>query len=107
MPGGWKGSDRRERLPADWPTRRAFVLERDGYRCTHIRADTGTRCPDPATDADHIEAGDDHSYANLAAKCDYHHKHKTAREGNAARALSQAQRRELERRPVRKHPGLL
>lgn len=99
MSGGWKGSDRRERLPADWEARRRFVFERDGGQCTE-QTRRG-RCKAPATDCDHVVPGDDHSYANLTSLCGPHHAEKSAREGAAAReALSTATRR-----PPEFHPG--
>lgn len=101
MPSGWIGSTRRARLPRDWSARRARVLRRDGYRCT--AADYGERCPEPATDVDHIEPGDDHSEANLASLCGWHHARKSAREGAAAAHANRAQRV----RPPEPHPGAI
>lgn len=95
---GWDTSDRRQRLPDDWPTRRQVVLTRDGHRCTWVV--DGTRCPDPATDVDHIVNNDDHSYDNLTSLCAPHHRTKTAAEAAAGR------RRSGIRRPTEPHPGL-
>lgn len=97
---GWEGSTRRERLPDDWPERRAHVLRRDGYRCTARRRDD-TRCPARATDVDHIEPGDNHDPSNLASLCSWHHARKSAREGGQAAAA----RRPPRRRPPEPHPG--
>lgn len=83
-PPAWQGSTRRARLPKDWPTIRARILERDGHRCTKIT--DGQRCANEATDVDHIINGDDHSDANLHALCDPHHRAKTASEGGQASA---------------------
>ena len=72
----WAGSTRRGRLPPDWPRRVAFVLHRDRNRCY--------RCGRYAKRVDHIVAGDDHSYANLAAICLDCDKRKSSAEGGAA-----------------------
>ncbi len=107
MAGGWAGSTRRERLPDDWPQRVTAVMQRDEYRCTHLRSDNGRRCGARATDVDHLQRGDDHRLANLAAKCAFHHRRKTAGEGNAARTLTQAERRAREAGAREQHPGVL
>ncbi|WUO14006.1 HNH endonuclease [Streptomyces sp. NBC_00289] len=101
----WAGSDRRERLPADWPRIRLRVLRRDGHRCTH-RDQYGVRCDEPATDVDHIVPGDDHRETNLRALCGFHHQAKSSREGGLAQA---ARRRRINNRFRRAeaHPGLL
>jgi 5-methylcytosine-specific restriction protein A len=101
----WEGSDRRERLPADWPKRRLRVLRRDGGQCTAL-TQAGTRCDSLASDVDHVRPGDDHSYENLTSLCSYHHRIKSGREGAAAQA---AKRRQIAKRFRRseQHPGLL
>lgn len=101
----WEGSDRRSRLPADWPKIRRRVLRRDGGQCTALDQ-AGARCVELATDVDHIEPGDNHSPSNLGSLCDWHHKQKSSREGAAAYA---AKRRALEKkfRRTEQHPGLL
>ncbi|GAB1641749.1 HNH endonuclease signature motif containing protein [Krasilnikovia sp. MM14-A1259] len=95
----WETSDRRARLPRDWPVRRQRVLRAASYRC-QIKAH-GIPCGEPAAEVDHIERGDDHSYENLQAICRWHHARKTAAEAAAARKPRPTQRREPER-----HPGL-
>lgn len=77
----WAGSTRRSRLPADWPSRQAACLERDGYVC-QLRYDG---CLTVATEADHIKPGDNHDLENLQAACSHCHRIKSAREGAAAR----------------------
>lgn len=99
MGSAWQGSDRRRRLPRDWPLIRRRILERDGYQCTWT--DQGKRCPEPATDVDHRHRGDDHSDANLRSLCSWHHARKSGREGNAARRPVITARR-----PAERHPGL-
>ncbi|MEU7200278.1 HNH endonuclease signature motif containing protein [Streptomyces sp. NPDC045470] len=97
----WDTSDRRARLPSDWPQRRAIVLKRDGYQCVATLVD-GPRCPEPGTDVDHIVPGDNHDVANLQTLCAWHHRRKTAREAAAARA---SRPRPSVRRAERPHPG--
>ncbi|MCO1575349.1 HNH endonuclease [Crossiella sp. SN42] len=92
----WEGSDRRGRLPPDWPARRARVLHRDPV-CR--------LCLDAlATEVDHISPGDDHDETNLHGVCQPCHRRKSSTEGATAR-------RELgqyvsTRRPPPPHPGL-
>ena len=98
----WSTSDRKSRLPADWPARRRAVLERCGGRCEVLRKD-GSRCRDKATDVDHVNPGDDHGLHNLRGICSWHHARKSAREGVEAR-------RELNSILYRKpetHPGII
>lgn len=100
MPGGWAGSTRKSRLPADWSIKggtRDRILARDNGICY--------LCGQPGADrVDHIEQGDDHRDENLAAVHDavwpHCHRYKSSREGNAARW------RVTEKRPKPKHPGL-
>ena len=73
------------------------MLEVDGRR---------TKCLRPATDVDHIRAGDDHSEDNLRALCSWHHLKKSSAEGNAAKAAKRSQRQEKFVRSE-DHPGLL
>jgi len=98
MPGGWKGSTRSARLPGDWPQRTAYIWARDG--------DTCWICKQPGADQiDHKEPGDNHHPSNLAPIHQdvppYCHRHKTSREGNAARW------RYKQTRPPEPHPGLV
>lgn len=101
----WANSDRRSRLPADWPRIRARVLRRDGHRCTH-RDENGIQCVRPATDVDHIRRGDDHTEANLRSLCSEHHRVKSSREGGQALA-AQRRRNAAKFRRTEDHPGLL
>lgn len=98
----WARSTRRDRLPVDWPARRLRVLIRDGYRCTATDP-YNSRCPEPATDVDHVRPGDDHNEDNLTSLCGWHHARKSAREGAAAAHA----RRQPRRRPPEPHPGAL
>lgn len=102
MSGGWADSDRKGRLPADWPLLRRIVRERSGGRCEVIKAN-GKRCWDAATDCDHVIAGDDHSLSNLQDICTWHHRKKSSAEGNAAKAAYRAQLKH----PVETHPGII
>lgn len=87
---GWTDSNRRGRLPANWPAIREKVLERDGRRCTWRYTD-GSRCKEPATDVDHRRRGDNHSMANLRSLCGWHHDKKSAREGAYEAAKQRAE----------------
>lgn len=96
----WEGSDRRERLPSDWPERVAAVKTRDQGRCTW-RLPSHKRCPRRGTDVDHRQPGDDHSLDNLQLLCPAHHGKKTAQEGLQGRRKRRAPRREPEKQPGR------
>ncbi len=96
----WDTSNRAERLPADWQSRRLTVLARAHGRC-EARQRNGQRCRDRATDVDHIEHGDDHDLANLQALCRWHHARKSSAEGN------QSRRRYTNKRPPEAHPGVI
>lgn len=98
MPGGWADSHRREQLPANWARQiRPAILYRDNYQCTRLQR--GVRCPERATDVDHIRPGGPDTPENLTSLCTLHHRQKTAQEGNNARTR---QRREAE-----PHPGVV
>jgi hypothetical protein len=92
----WDTSTRRSRLPPNWAALRAEVLDRDGHRCRWV--DDGHRCPDAATEVDHIIEGDDHRPANLQSLCHPHHQAKTIAD------RWRADRRQA--RPKPRHPGL-
>lgn len=88
---GWQGSDRKERLPDDWPKLVRQVKNRDGWRCTK-RLPSGKRCPRGRTtghllQVDHRVRGDDHSLSNLRSLCEEHHGQKSSKEGNDAQRL--------------------
>lgn len=100
----WEAVSRRaKRLPANWKQIRKQVLERDGYQCRKILP-AGIRCPEHATDVDHIQAMlDDHSLDALQSLCAHHHGRKSGSEGGHAAAAKRIPRK----RPAEKHPGLL
>lgn len=93
----WSSSDRRTRLPKNWPSLRANILRRDNYRC-QISLDG---CSGIATEVDHIARGDNHSPENLRAACSRCHKQKTQAEALEARRKKRAARF----RPIERHPG--
>ena len=96
MSGGWKNSDRKSRLPSNWPTIRRKVLERDP-----ICKLCGVR---PSTHCDHIEAKTDaHAEDRLQGVCAICHGLKSSAEGNAAQ---RANPRPGRRRPEEPHPGM-
>lgn len=99
--GSWYTSDRRQRLPPDWPRVRAQVRERAHGLCQAKHHARG--CDGWGTDCDHIEAGDDHRLANLQWLSGPCHRAKTARE-TIARNKKNAK---LKKHPVEKNPGQL
>lgn len=105
MPGQWMGSTRRANLPHNWDQIRQDVKARAKGQCERIKGSTGQRCTNPGRDCDHIirpgDGGTD-DLTNLEWLCIFHHRDKTSREGNTARAAGQAKTR----RPRIKHPGL-
>ncbi|GAA4685629.1 hypothetical protein GCM10023215_21070 [Pseudonocardia yuanmonensis] len=98
MAGQRQGSDRKARLPANWPAIRRRILTRDRHRC-QLGYDG---CLRKATQVDHKQAGDDHSDANLQGACEDCHAKKSAAEGVDARGRITS----LRRRPATQHPGL-
>jgi len=99
MAGKWKGSNRRQRLPANWADLCAIVHKRSGWRC-EFRLRSGARCPRYADGGvDHIIAGDNHHLTNLRDTCQHHHGKKSSAEGNAAKAAQKAPVRPPEEHP--------
>ena len=96
MSGGWRGSDRRSRLPRGWAAIRAEVLARDS---------TCVLCSvRPATHCDHIKPKtDDDRPSQLQGVCATCHGLKSSAEGNEAQ---RANPRPTRRRPEEPHPGL-
>lgn len=90
------GGSRRSPLPANWSQLRAMCFHRDGYRCVATTLQ-GERCPERATDCDHIGPHDDHSLSNLRSLCHRHHALITARQAAAARPRRN--------RPKEQHPS--
>ena len=77
------------------------MLERCGHRCQWV--EEGYRCPFPATDVDHIVAGDLNVLENLQGLCRDHHLTKTGREARAVQLKIKA----LEKLPEEKQPGVI
>jgi 5-methylcytosine-specific restriction protein A len=102
MPGGWADSKRRERLPADWAAIVRQVKARSGGLCEVVRS-SGKRCGRPADGGvDHKIAGaDDDRLEALQDTCRWHHRAKTTKEGQQAKADKAASRK----RPEEQHPG--
>jgi 5-methylcytosine-specific restriction endonuclease McrA len=99
----WGGSDRRQRLPADWYKRvRPAVLRRDLGICQICGVLAATKKGGRWIGGvvDHIVPGDDHRLANLQTICSTCDRAKSSAEGVAAR-------RPPRRRPSAKHPGLI
>lgn len=93
----WATSDRRSRLPRNWPAIRTRVLKRDPVcRCRGCPRCTPDGCPVPSAEADHILPIDDHAMTNLQGLCKPCHTSKTI-----------AQRPVMHRRrPSEPHPGM-
>jgi 5-methylcytosine-specific restriction protein A len=93
----WDTSDRRYRLPSNWPQIRLFILRRDNYECQI------PGCFRQATDVDHIVHGDDHDPSNLQAICKPCHAFKSSQEGHARLKELRA----LTKRKPEKNPGAI
>lgn len=94
----WNSSARKKRFNRGWEKIRLKVLKRDGYRCQHVRADTGKICGAPANEVDHIHSSighrhDDDRLSNLQALCHYHHAQKTHAESVRSRVRNTERRR--------------
>ena len=90
----WATSDRRDRLPDDWPKRVALVKRRAHGRCEETHHAAG--CDGRGRDVDHKVQGDDHSLDNLQLLSTACHARKT-RLDNGYRASVKA--------PTERHPG--
>ncbi|MGW3177769.1 HNH endonuclease [Kitasatospora sp. NPDC001119] len=94
-------------LPPHWARLRRAVMNRDAWRCQHVRYDTGDPCAEPARHCDHIvpasEGGSDDP-ANLRALCDWHVLRKDAADAGRARKRAAADRWQPAR-TRRPHPG--
>jgi 5-methylcytosine-specific restriction protein A len=105
----WETSDRRSRLPDNWPAlcrlvkRRAKETSKLGIEQCQARLPSGKRCPRKGTDVDHKVAGDDHSLNNLQLLCPTHHERKTVKEAAEGRAAF----RRSKYRPSEDHPGTI
>nr|BFF26851.1 hypothetical protein GCM10025732_48160 [Glycomyces mayteni] len=112
---GW----RTKPLPPDWGHIRLVALERDGYRCTwfpggsvqgHDYKESYThpyRCPNKATDVDHIDSNTNHSINNLRSLCKQHHSSKTS--SFAHKSMKQRNNDVMRRYSGKsvKHPGII
>lgn len=98
----WSTSDRRQRLPGNWPTIVKRIRRRDGDRC-QVRLADGSQCTRSYGAVDHIRNDDDHRDENLRVICDPCHARKTAKESGAAR---RAARRRAQAKFRRIDPGV-
>lgn len=103
----WETSDRRSRLPKDWPWRVAQTKYRAGGMCEGISLRGEDRwhvetCDRIGRECDHDERGDDHSLTNLRWLSPRCHLHKTQQE------VAEVQRAQAAkaRFPRETHPGL-
>ena len=94
MPG-WSGSNRRQRLPKDWPQRRAAAKAKaDGMCQAKIHEPD---CNGIGSECDHVIAGDNHALNNLQW---------LSKPCHAAKTLREAQWHNVGRiRPPEPHPG--
>jgi 5-methylcytosine-specific restriction endonuclease McrA len=92
----WTSSDRRQRLPANWPALVAETKRIAKGRCQALAHVTG--CDGIGTDCDHIEQGDDHSQTNLQWLSRACHKAKTMSDNGYQPRLT---------RTPERHPGAL
>lgn len=92
----WNTSDRRTRLPDNWPALVAAVKRRARGRCEAALHAPG--CNGKGTDVDHVTQGDDHSMHNLQLLSRPCHDRKT-RLDNGYHAAVKA--------PTERHPGAL
>lgn len=91
----WSTSNRRERLPENWPALRKQVFRIKGRLCALRYAG----CQTEATEVDHITPGDDHSLGNLQPACASCHAQKSALEGRLMRDKIKAARYRRRPRP--------
>jgi 5-methylcytosine-specific restriction protein A len=96
----WDTSDRRARLPKDWPKRVAATKARAGGRCEGISLQGEPRWHDPkcngvGRECDHERRGDDHSLPNLRWLSSPCHTTKTHLE------------KPSRNRPAPQHPGVI
>ena len=86
----WSTSNRRARLPKNWPELCRIVRKRSGGRC-EFRLPSGARCPRRGDGGvDHIINDDDHSLSNLRDSCATHHGRKSSEEGRIAKAAKKS-----------------
>jgi 5-methylcytosine-specific restriction protein A len=93
---GWENSDRRSRLPPNWPTLVAQVKRRARGRCEATHHAPG--CLGRGRDVDHIVQGDDHSLANLQLLSIPCHMRKTRLDNGYSSSV---------KAPTEQHPGRL
>lgn len=99
----WETSNRKSRLPANWPQIRLRIGNRDNWSCQWR---VGARkCGAHANQVDHIIPGDDHSDSNLQMLCEEHHKRKSSSEGGAAYWAQFNAKKKSFMRPVEKPPA--
>lgn len=92
----WSSSDRRQRLPTNWPALVAQVRRRAKGKCEAKHHAVG--CTRVGRDVDHIKQGDDHSLANLQLLSGPCHDVKTRLDNGYTTAV---------KAPTERHPGRL
>lgn len=97
------GSRRVRPLPPNWRSIRQLVLERDQFQCVLVVPE-GHRCPNRATDVDHIDPLGSDELWNLRALCGLHHRRVTSAQAGR-RVHKRAKMAHPLRRPREVHPG--
>lgn len=100
----WSTSDRRARLPSNWPELRAATKRRAHGRCEQIKAN-GERCNAFGNQCDHVKRDGPDTLDNLQWLCPHHHDTKSAREGHdAARRAREKAMHPREQHPAKRDP---
>lgn len=97
----WENSNRRSRLPRNWPSISRSVLVRDSWVCQIGYPG----CLTEASEVDHRTRGDNHQPDNLQAACTACHRKKSSSEGGLASASARRYRDSQKYRPTERHPG--
>lgn len=95
----WTTSDRRKRLPNNWPHLITQTRNRAKGQCQATRHHP--KCDGQGSECDHITPGDNHTLSNLQWLNHHCHKMKT----QAEVAANNTRRATMRKRPEEKHPG--
>lgn len=95
----WTSSDRRKRLPNNWPQLVTQTRQRANGKCQALKHHP--RCDGNGTECDHITPSDNHNMSNLQWLNTWCHQQKTQQE---ARTNNQ-RRATMRKRPTEPHPG--
>jgi len=101
----WATSDRRKRLPPDWPALRLACLKRDNWECQWPAA--AGICGAYANQCDHINPGGADDLANLRSLCTPHHSARSSQQGGHAWGVIRRRMAAAKYRTPEPHPGLI